>query len=692
MKSNFTISKDVALAALTLAIPTFSVWAQAPDASPSATPNKMLTIVVTGQPIPGATVIVPSPELQIRAPDSASLLEQVPGASVVRNGALTGIVQLRGLSGDRVNVSVGGRAITPACPMHMDPPLHYTTPSSLGSLTVVLGISPVSLGGDNIGGVVLAEPRAPRFAINQPILFAGELGSFFRSSNDSYGFNQGLTLANQNWSGSYSGSWETGEDLRFPGGRVRDSGFDEFQEHEGRLATQALGGVLEAYGGVSRTRNAGTPSLPMDMLKDDSWHAGLRQNGEYEFGTVEGRIGFNHIAHMMNTFSLRPLAPGAAPLMVTATSDDLSGRLAVTLPRDRNTFRTGLDFQLSRLDALLENVALGAEQNTINNGTRARVGGYLEWQANWNDQWTTLAGVRNDNVWSDADNVTKFLPPATADAAAFNARSHDITDVNVDAMVSVHFKANEHSDYQLAFARKTRSPSLLERYLYTPQPAASGQTDGRTYVGDLDLDPEVSHQLAFTANWHGEDWGFRATPFYNFLSDYIQGTPINRFVNGQPVLQYQNVGRADLYGVDGEAHYDFAKGFTLRGQLSYVRGVNRDNDDNLYRIEPLHGTVSLEQHWSGWRSAIELVWATGQDDVSAFNAEPTSDGYAVVNLRAGFTFREHLNVDVALENLFDENYADHLAGINRVLRSDVPVGARIPGAGRFVAVSIGYEF
>ncbi|MGH8094118.1 MAG: TonB-dependent receptor [Chthoniobacterales bacterium] len=692
MKRLFTTYKTLALPALVFATGTLSARAQAPDSSPSATPAKVPTIVITGQPIPGATVVVATPKLEVGGADTASLLEQVPGAAVVRNGALTGIVQLRGLSGDRVNVLVDGRAITPACPMHMDPPLHYTTPSSLRSLTVIAGISPVSLGGDNIGGIILAEPPAPRFALNEPTLWSGDLGSFFRSSNDSYGFNGGLTLATHDWSGSYNGSWETGDDLRFPGGRVRDSGFEQFQEHEARIATHAFGGILEAYGGISRTRNAGTPSLPMDMLKDDSWHAGLHQTGDYEFGTVEGRIAFNSIDHMMNTFSLRPLAPGAPPLMVTAQSDDLSGRFAVNLPRGKNTFRTGLDFQWTRFDALLENVALGAEQNVINNATRTRLGSYLEWRADWTDQWSTLMGVRNDTVWSDADDVTKFFPPAAADAAAFNARSHNITDVDLDAMISLRFKANEHSDYELAFARKTRAPSLLERYLYTPQAAANGQTDGRTYVGDLNLDPEVSHQVAFTGSWHGENWGFKVTPFYNLVSDYIQGTPINRFVNGQPVLQYQNFDRADLYGVDGEAHYDFTKEFTVRGQLSYVRGINRENGDNLYRIEPLHGTVSLEYHTGAWHGAVEGVLAARQDEVSAFNGELPTDGYALLNLRGGYTFRDHLNVELAVENLLDERYEDHLAGINRVLGSDLPVGARIPGAGRFVALSVGYEF
>jgi iron complex outermembrane recepter protein len=135
-------------------MPTLSAWAQSSDASASSSPAQLSPLVVVGREIPptGVTIIAPTPGLQLAASDTASLLEDVPGAAVVRNGPLTGIVQLRGLSDDHVGVLVNGMQITPACPNHMDPPLLYIAPSQLHSLTVVPGITSVSLGGDNIGG------------------------------------------------------------------------------------------------------------------------------------------------------------------------------------------------------------------------------------------------------------------------------------------------------------------------------------------------------------------------------------------------------------------------------------------------------------------------------------------------------------------------------------------------------------
>jgi len=63
----------------------------------------------------------------------------------------------------------------------------------------------------------------------------------------------------------------------------------------------------------------------------------------------------------------------------------------------------------------------------------------------------------------------------------------------------------------------------------------------------------------------------------------------------------------------------------------------------------------------------------------------------LLNLRTGYTLNNRLTLGVGIENLFDKQYADHLSGINRVPGSDVPVGARIPGAGRFVSVTLNYQ-
>ncbi len=132
-------------------------------------------------------------------------------------------------------------------------------------------------------------------------------------------------------------------------------------------------------------------------------------------------------------------------------------------------------------------------------------------------------------------------------------------------------------------SRWSRAPSLVERYLWTPLNASAGLADGRTYLGNLDLDPETSMQIALAATRKGDCWYAGVTPFYQNVYHYIQGMPIGRKdMNGQPVLQYVNIDRAELYGAELTGGWEFTDELTLDTTLSYVRGRNMDTGDDLY--------------------------------------------------------------------------------------------------------------
>ncbi len=622
--------------------------------------------------------------------DSSRLLQDLPGAAVVRNGPLTGIPQLRGLWGDRVRTTVDGMTLTPACPNHMDPPLHYAAPEFADTLIVVPGITPVSWGGDSIAGSVRLEPPPPRFNTNQTWRPFGNLSSGYRGVDDGFNVGGAVGAANRTFSGSYRGSWQKGEDYRFPGGRVRDTGYD-IAQHGLLFAAETSPGVWSLDAGYTRTRDTGTPALPMDMIEDDGYGFGVKFDGEHTVGPLSGRLYHHRTDHLMDNYSLRPA--GMNRMFSPAHSKDTGFQLDTGVRRDRDEFRIGAGFHGNEFDAFQQNAATGLQQDTLNEATRFRVGAYLEWQRDWSPRWQTIVGARNDTVLMDAAAIERWYAPAAADAAAFNARSHDFTDVNFEGMGSVRFRPADWTTVELAGARKVRSPSSLERYLWTPLSASAGQADGRTYLGNLDLDPEASHQVNLTAAFRGSRWETRVSPFYNWVSDYIQGTPIaRRDPAGRPVLQYQNLSQVELYGVDADARWLITTNFTLRGGLSYLRGRNEDTGDNLYRIAPLRGNVALDFRWRNLEATAEVALAAEQTEVSRYNDEPETPGYIVCNLRAGYRFSRHLRLDAGVENLLDEDYADHLGGVNRVAGSDVPVGARLPGYGRFGYVSLRAEF
>ncbi len=74
--------------------------------------TRLDTVTVTGEALEeDNSYRVETDEVPEIVPDTASLLNRVPGADVNRNGVLTGIAQYRGLYGDRVNVKINGATI-----------------------------------------------------------------------------------------------------------------------------------------------------------------------------------------------------------------------------------------------------------------------------------------------------------------------------------------------------------------------------------------------------------------------------------------------------------------------------------------------------------------------------------------------------------------------------------------------------
>lgn len=624
--------------------------------------------------------------------DASATVARLPGASILRNGPQTGLLQVRGLSGERVGVRVDGMTISPACPNHMDPPLHYADLRPGSRMELFAGIAPVSEGGDRIAGQLSVSRPDPRFAEGGQTLFGGQWGAVGRGDHHSLELGADLHYSVGDLALEYRGSAATGGDRRIPGGRVRASGYD-LTRHGITAAWRTAAGFVALDAGMSATRDAGTPALPMDMVSDDSWHLSLRQVEGRPWGEFEHQLYLHDIDHLMDNFSNRP--PPMMRMETPATSRDIGWRGGLTLPRGESIFRIGLDLHRNEFEARQWSLGPGLYRDMFVDNERGRYGAYLDWERAWGPQWTSRLGVRGDWVTTDAGQVTNQIMPMgaiLADQTAFNSADRSKADLLLDAVAALRFEPDERSAVELALALKNRAPSLVERYLWTPLGASAGLADGRTYLGDPNLDPEQSWQVSLAYERRGDHWHTRLSPFYHSVSDFIQGEPIARLdPDGNPVLQFTNLDRVELYGLEWNGALDLSQAWSLEADASYVRGRNRDGGD-LYRIAPLHGLVAL--HWSGepWSVRLESEWAAAQNEVATAQGETRSPGYGLLHLRVAWQQAARWRVECGVENLLNHRYADHLSGVNRVAGSDVAIGQRIPGAGRFAYVSLSRQF
>ena len=128
--------------------------------------------------------------------DSARLLQDVPGVSLYGAGGVSSLPVIHGLADDRLRTQVDGMDLMAACPNHMNPVLSYIDPSNVGTVKVYAGISPVSVGGDSIGGTIQVEAAKLEFALaGEPALQKGQLSAFYRSNGAAHGGSLSATLA-----------------------------------------------------------------------------------------------------------------------------------------------------------------------------------------------------------------------------------------------------------------------------------------------------------------------------------------------------------------------------------------------------------------------------------------------------------------------------------------------------------------
>lgn len=651
------------------------------------TPQPLMTIVVEGTPEMLAPVDA-SENADGVANDAAELLTRVPGAAVVRNGAQTGIVQLRGLFNERVRVRVDGMSITPACPNHMDPPLHYAGLEALESLEVIVGATPVSQGGDSLAGSVEAKSRPPRFAADAAWQPAARVELGYASGNDAMQAALEAGAYNDVLSLRYLGGYQDAGNYDSARGEVADTGYTNAR-HALSAAYRHGSGVWEVEAGTHRATDVGTPTLPMDMVRDDADRIRLGFRGDTPLGQLEAALYRHEIDHLMDNFSLRPLMMGANPMQAPATSDDTGLTLALANPAAAGTLKLGMEIHANDFDMIQQNVATSAIQDTFNGSSRDRYGVYGEWEGGIAPSWRMNAGVRGEFVRMDTGDVENTF---MADPTAFNARDHKLSDTNLDATLALSRGLQKGVSLEGALTRKTRSPSILERYLWTPTSASAGQADGRTYLGNLDLDPEVAHGVNLGIKLRQPTLRAQAGVFWQDVSDFIQGQPHPTLVDskGLPVLQYTNV-NARLWGAEASLNKQFGA-LDLGTWASFVRGENTDNGDNLYRLAPLRGGVSADYRMQAWRIGGEWVVSARKEDVAAYNAEQETPGYGVLNLRAGVSPRKDLNLSAGVDNVFDKLYYDPLAGVNYVGGSSVPVGTIMPAMGRSLYVKMDWTY
>lgn len=671
--------------------------------------------------------------------DSARLLQDLPGVSLYGAGGVSSLPAIHGLADDRLRTQVDGMDLVAACPNHMNPALSYIDPTNVGSVKVYAGISPVSVGGDSIGGSIQIEAAAPEFAADgEAPLTKGLLASFYRSNGRARGGNASATYATETLSLSLAAATTRQQNYRaarafkpaapgsetgpvIPGAEVASTTYRARNE-EFRMAWRDARHLVQLTLGRQHIGFEGFPNQRMDMTDNRGQQANLRYTGQFDWGRLKARLWQQDVQHAMDMGPDRFFYGFGMPMLTEATTRGLQAEADVNV-RDADVLRLGVERQTYVLYDWWPPVGGSMGPNAfwnIDDGRRLRSAAFAEWEGRWSPAWTTLAGLRGDRIVTDAATVQGYDNGLGAiwgnEAAAFNATRHRRSDDLLDLAFTARYHPDAGQTYEFGLARKGHAPNLYQRYPWSTQPMAALMNnfvgDGNGYVGHPDLRPEIAHTLAVTGAWQdaaGQDWELKASAYLTRVRDFMDARRCDfgqcsaanaNATTGFVLLQYANA-PARLHGLDLSGRKRLVNGGEF-GEVDaafvagLVRGRNLATGDGLYNLMPPQLKLTLEHRLGGWSGVLELQAVSAKRRVSQVRNEMPTPGYGLVHLRTSYAWRQ-ARIDLGVDNLFNRFYAPPLGGAylgqgRSMTSAGIPWGTVVPGAARSINTSVSLWF
>ncbi|GLS85883.1 TonB-dependent heme/hemoglobin receptor family protein [Cypionkella aquatica] len=289
-------------------------------------------------------------------------------------------------------------------------------------------------------------------------------------------------------------------------------------------------------------------------------------------------------------------------------------------------------------------------------GKDSKVGVYAQGEFTLNERFVLIPGIRFD--FGDRD------PSAAVIAAGGDATN----DTAMSASLAALYKFTETFSVFASYSTTERMPTLDELY-----------TSSGTQAASFNLEKEKAEtiELGFTVDKQnliseGDVLQVKATAFHNDLEDLITRN------TGAPAgtAYYTNIGKAAIWGAELEASYDAERWFAS-ASWSSVKSQNRVTGAQLAETPAENVSLSLgmklpEQNLTlGWRGyyfdEISTGAATTTGNALAGKSYDTHDLFVAWKPDEGAL--RGLEVNFAVENMFDKAYINNLALDNGVGRN-----------------------
>jgi iron complex outermembrane receptor protein len=615
-------------------------------------------------------------------------LERLPGVTFQNIGVGQAKPVLRGLQANRVVVVENGIRLE-GQQWGADHGLEID-PFNADEVEILLGPSSLQYGSDALGGVVgirsLALPAAGSWRAGGQLLY--------RSINDNY-------TASFQTAGNFNGkvfrariSYQEFADYRVPTTQFRYNRFrlplpdgvlkntsgtersaniltgvqrkwgysyvtaGVFYQHIGYFAGAA--GIPRSYqlNPVGNQRDTELPAMRLHHWRVTNhtvvkvgryW---LRVDGGYQFNERE-EFGYPHFRGQP-VDSANTLEHG-----FYLTTFSLNAKLERTwTPRLRSVWGVSADQQFNRF---------GGYEFLLPKFNRGSAGVFSEWVWQPRPHITVSGGARAE--WGHVQIVQHIQ-------ARYNAQGRYLGEWQRNPDIRKHYLAPSGAIGVSWFPRRTINLKLNTSSAFRfPQPyelAANGIHHGtfRHEVGLSTLKPERGYGLDGGLYFNPRKWAISITPFVTYFTNHIYLQPAAEFSflpEGGQLYRYTE-SAAMYWGGELSVRYVIIKNLTIGTTGELVRSRDATGDFPMPFQPPANAMAEAEYRLpkcGKFRNVyLQVEWQVVEDQPRVVRNELATAGYALVNVRAGFSLPFKwlpLQVSMQVQNVTNRTYLRHLS-------------------------------
>ncbi len=356
-------------------------------------------------------------------------------------------------------------------------------------------------------------------------------------------------------------------------------------------------------------------------------------------------------------------------------SDTRDYGLFLNVSKSFNSHRllAGIDIKNGNIEGL-EKSLINSDQSDFE-GQMSFAGFFFQDEINLSSDLQAIVGFRVDQAkFSEGIMKVNDDEPILSDENTWNKFS---------PRVSLLWKLNNKNSLYTSYTTGFMPPKLDDL-------VRTGTVTKGYKLANPNLKPEKNTSFELGGKFMiGEKLEFEPAVYFSILDDMVYfidtGEEIKIGSKKQPILQKQNISKAEIYGFESSLNYKLSQNFSFMAAYTYNHStikefnneVTAENYEGKFLIEvPKHQT-SFSIYWKNKIANISAVY--NFMDRQWFDDENTEyiEAYHTVDLKISRSILKKLKASLTIQNLLDDEFIDRK-------------GLLSPG--RFVLLDLRYNF